>query len=148
MEILLAVLSIFLCRIGYLRLFAMAHAQGHLTEAAEQLQEVFNVDQKHLTAWSMFGQMHLEKEEWGAAQKKFERILENVDKKDSFALIALGNMYYNAKFEKKEKEERYLKLALDFYWRVLQNEPKNIYAANGTKQVPSADLFIALIASS
>ncbi len=46
-------------------------------------------------------------------------------------MLALGNLYYNAKFEKKEKEERYLKLALEFYLKVLQRDPKNIFAANG-----------------
>lgn len=29
------------------------------------------------------------------------------------------------------KEEKYLKYSFDFYWKVLQMDPSNIYAANG-----------------
>jgi hypothetical protein len=47
-----------------------------------------------------------------------------VNRHDNYSLVALGNIYYQAKFEKKEKEERYLKLALEFYWKVLQRDPK------------------------
>lgn len=30
-----------------------------------------------------------------------------------------------------EKEAKYVRLANDFYWKVLQKNPSNIYAANG-----------------
>jgi RNA polymerase-associated protein CTR9 len=74
--------------------------------------------------------MHLTKEEWQPAQKKFERILEK-DKSDAYSLLALGNIYYHAKFHNPEKEQKYLKLAYDFFWKVLTKSPANIYAANG-----------------
>lgn len=40
-------------------------------------------------------------------------------------------IYYNAKFHTAEKEAKYIRLANDFYWKVLQKNPANIYAANG-----------------
>jgi len=60
----------------------------------------------------------------------FEKILEN-DQCDLYSLLALGNIYYAAKFDKKEKEERFLKLAMSFYWKALQLDSSNIYASNG-----------------
>lgn len=89
--------------------------------------------------------MHLTKEEWQPGQKIFERILEK-DKSDPYSLLALGNIYYNAKFHNPDKvylvassevlltfykEAKYLKLAYDFYWKVLTKNPSNVYAANG-----------------
>lgn len=50
---------------------------------------------------------------------------------DHYALLALGNIFYAAKFEKKDKEDKYMKLAMDYYWRVMKDDPQNIYAANG-----------------
>lgn len=89
--------------------------------------------------------MHLSKEEWQQAQKKFEKIMEK-DRNDAYSSLSLGNVcqlgsgetnwqfsqiYYNAKFQTAEKEARYIKLANDFYWRVLNRNPANLYAANG-----------------
>jgi RNA polymerase-associated protein CTR9 len=56
----------------------MAKAKGRYNEASEWLREAFATDENHLSAWTMIGCMHLEREEWGPAQKKFERILEKV----------------------------------------------------------------------
>ena len=68
--------------------------------------------------------------QWSLAQSAFERILEQ-HPKDPYALLSLGNLYYAAKFENKEKDAKYTKLAQDFFWKALQIDPKNIFAANG-----------------
>ena len=52
--------------------------------------------------------LHLDRHEWLPAQKKFERIVQQEESlNDIYSLVALGNMYYAAKFEKKDKAERY-----------------------------------------
>jgi RNA polymerase-associated protein CTR9 len=51
------------------------------------------------------------------------------------------------------QEEKYLKLAMDFYFKVLQQDPSNIYAANGVgivfaekgKLHEAKDFFIQVI---
>eukprot|EP01112_Ceratiomyxa_fruticulosa_P010770 TRINITY_DN2864_c0_g1_i24.p1 TRINITY_DN2864_c0_g1~~TRINITY_DN2864_c0_g1_i24.p1 ORF type:complete len:1165 (-),score=325.28 TRINITY_DN2864_c0_g1_i24:196-3690(-) len=116
---------------GYLRMGCMARDKGLDETATEWYKDAFTVQTDNVAAWTLIGSMHLNKSEWQPAQKKFERVLEVADKNDAYSLLALGNIYYNAKFSNPEKEEKYLKLARDFFMRVLERFPTNIYAANG-----------------
>jgi len=57
-----------------------------------------------VSAWSLLGNLHLTKDEWLPAQKKFEYILaQQENRNDPYALLSLANIYYSAKFDKKEK---------------------------------------------
>jgi len=50
--------------------------------------------QDHPDAWSLIGNLHLAKQEWGPGQKKFERILQRpTTKDDPYSMIALGNVW-------------------------------------------------------
>ncbi|PRP77258.1 hypothetical protein PROFUN_14470 [Planoprotostelium fungivorum] len=137
----------------YLRLGAMCKSRGELVEAADWYNKAIEQDEKSTDALVMQGNLHLQKEEWQPAQKKFEKVLEK-DKHDAYANLMLGNIYYNARFEKEDRSDRYLQHAMDFYWRVLQNNPSNIYAANGValvhaeqnKQTEARDFFGELLA--
>ena len=52
------------------------------------------ISQDHPDAWSLIGNLHLAKQEWGPGQKKFERILQRpMTKDDPYSLIALGNVW-------------------------------------------------------
>lgn len=51
---------------------------------------------------ALLGNLHLQKGKLADAQKRFEKILET-DRHDLYALLSLGNIYYLAKFEKKDK---------------------------------------------
>lgn len=114
----------------------MAQAKGLLFEANEWFKDANKINEKLFDAYSLRGNLHQQKEEWFPAQKAFEKILE-IDRtvcyisyfslifsKDTYALLSMGNIYYKARKEKKEKEEKYLKLAHDFYWKVLQTDPR------------------------
>ncbi|KAL6076361.1 protein required for normal CLN1 and CLN2 G1 cyclin expression, variant 3 [Balamuthia mandrillaris] len=118
----------------YLRLGCIAREKGQIWAAGEWFKETFTIDPNHADAWSLLANLHLQQCEWIKAQKRFEHIIANSEThNDQYALLSLGNIYYIAKFEKKEKEkrERFLNHALDFYWKVLLRNPNNIYAANG-----------------
>ena len=115
----------------YLRLASISKETGQYSDAIGWIQFSFMINKNHIDSWTMLGALHLHKLEWAPAQLKFEQILKNLDKNDPYSLLALGNIYYNAKFEKKEKADRYFQLAMDFYWKVLQTHPNNVYAANG-----------------
>lgn len=80
----------------------MAKARGLIYEASEWFKDTFIVNDKQPEAWSLIGNLHMSKEEWLPAQKKFEQILEH-DRNDSYSLLSMGNIYYAAKFEKKDK---------------------------------------------
>ena len=86
----------------YLRLGCMARASGQIYEASVWFKDVFTVNDKNLDAWCLLGNLHLQKEEWLPAQKTFERIIEQ-SRTDPYAHLSLGNIYYAAKFEKKER---------------------------------------------
>lgn len=70
-------------------------------EAVEFYNDVIGNNPEDMTAWTLLGCLHLEKEEWGVAQKKFERILEKIDRNDVYSLLALGNVYFAGQFDKK-----------------------------------------------
>lgn len=61
--------------IGYLRLGCMARDKGQIYEASDWFKEAMRIDNDHPDAWSLLGNLHLAKQEWGPGQKKFERIL-------------------------------------------------------------------------
>lgn len=93
------ILNLFL---GYLRLGQMAQTRGQIYEASVWIKDAFTSNPKLPEAWALLGNLHLQKDDLLNAQKKFEKILES-DRHDVYALLSLGNIYYNAKFDKKDK---------------------------------------------
>jgi RNA polymerase-associated protein CTR9 len=72
----------------------IAKAKKQLKEACDWFKEAFVYSPDNPDAWSLLGNLHLEQEEWQQAQKKFERILDHVNKHDYYSLVALGNIFY------------------------------------------------------
>ena len=91
--------------------------------------------QEHADAWALIGNLHLVKQEWGPAQKKFERIVKNPSTKgDPYSMLSLGNVWLYALHvptRDRTKDKRNQDRALDFYSSVLRKDAKNIFAANG-----------------
>lgn len=79
---------------GYLRLGAMARDKGNFYEASDWFKEALQINQDHPDAWSLIGNLHLAKQEWGPGQKKFERILKQPStQNDTYSMLALGNVW-------------------------------------------------------
>lgn len=53
----------------------MARDKNQIYEASDWFKEALRIDTEHPDAWSLLGNLHLAKCEWGPGQKKFERIL-------------------------------------------------------------------------
>lgn len=53
----------------------MARDKGQIYEASDWFKDALRFDNEHPDAWSLLGNLHLAKMEWGPCQKKFERIL-------------------------------------------------------------------------
>ncbi len=53
----------------------MARDKNQIYEASDWFKEALRIDTEHPDAWSLLGNLHLAKLEWGPGQKKFERIL-------------------------------------------------------------------------
>eukprot|EP00940_MAST-03C_sp_MAST-3C-sp2_P000334 g334.t1 len=69
------------------------------------------------------------------AQRTYERLIkeDRSMKSDSYAHVALGNLYHGllSHCSKKEKFFQYISVSYKFFGTVLKKEPENIYAANG-----------------
>uniref|UniRef100_UPI00358F4B51 RNA polymerase-associated protein CTR9 homolog isoform X2 n=1 Tax=Myxine glutinosa TaxID=7769 RepID=UPI00358F4B51 len=119
----------------YLRLGCMARDKGNYYEASDWFKEALQINQDHPDAWSLIGNLHLAKQEWGPGQKKFERILKQAPtQNDTYSMLALGNVWLQTLHQPtrdKEKERRHQDRALAIYKQVLRNDSKNLYAANG-----------------
>ncbi|XP_076114425.1 RNA polymerase-associated protein CTR9 homolog [Mytilus galloprovincialis] len=119
----------------YLRLGCMARDRGQIYEASDWFKEALQINQDHPDAWSLIGNLHLAKQEWGPGQKKFERIIGRPQTKDdAYSLIALGNVWLQTLHQPmrdKDKEKRHQDRALAMYKQVLRNDDRNIWAANG-----------------
>lgn len=119
----------------YLRLGCMARDKGQIYEASDWFKEALQINQDHADAWSLIGNLHLAKQEWGPGQKKFERILQRPSTRDDpYSMIALGNVWLQTLHQPmrdKEKEKRHQDRALSMYKAVLRNNTRNIWAANG-----------------
>jgi RNA polymerase-associated protein CTR9 len=115
----------------FIRLGVMAKEKGVFGPAAEMFKEVFSVNKDHADTWSLLALLHLEQEEWLPAQRKLETVLKLTGHHDAYALVGLGNLYYLAKFEKRDKADRYLSEACRLYLEAIKQGPANIYAANG-----------------
>ena len=130
----------------YLRLGCMARDRGQIYEASDWFKEALQFNAEHPDAWSLIGNLHLCKQEWGPGQKKFERILKQpTTVNDSYSLIALGNIWLqmlHMPSRDKEKEKKHQERALNMYKTVLKNDPRNIWAANGVGAVLAHKGFI------
>lgn len=119
----------------YLRLGCMARDKGQIYEASDWFKEALRINNEHPDAWSLMGNLHLAKMEWGPGQRKFERVLKNPStSQDAYSLIALGNVWLQTLHQPtrdKEREKRHQERALSHYKQVLRTDPRNIWAANG-----------------
>ena len=119
----------------YLRLGCMARDLGQIYEASDWFKEALQVEKDHPDAWSLIGNLHLAKQEYGPGQKKFERILhQEATAQDTYSIVALGNVWLQTLYQPtkdKEKERRHQDRAIQMYRQALKIDPKNIYAANG-----------------
>lgn len=119
----------------YMRLGCISRDRGQIYDASEWFKESFNIDPNQPDAWSLIGNLHIAKQEYEAAQKKFERILKTPSTKgDAYSQLALGNFWLQTLSQSsldKEKRKRHQDRALLAYTRVLKQDNRNIYAANG-----------------
>ena len=98
------------------------------------------MNNEHPDAWSLMGNLHLAKNEWGPGQKKFERILNNSQtNQDCYSHIALGNVWLTtlhttAKDKQKKHQERALAMfkLVRIYWYYIL-----IHVLNGWQIMPT-----------
>lgn len=72
--------------------------------------------QDHPDAWSLIGNLHLAKQEWGPGQKKFERILKQPStQNDTYSMLALGNVWLQTLHQPTRDREK-VRVTLCGFW--------------------------------
>ncbi|KAL3681937.1 hypothetical protein R1sor_024893 [Riccia sorocarpa] len=119
---------------AHMRLAAMALARNDLVASRDLISRVLKVTENHADALSMRGTLELKADDWLKAKETYKGI-QNVDGKDSYALLALGNWNYYAAVRGERKDPKleatHFEKAKELYQRVLLQKPNNMYAANG-----------------
>uniref|UniRef100_U5EWJ6 Putative rna polymerase-associated protein ctr9 n=1 Tax=Corethrella appendiculata TaxID=1370023 RepID=U5EWJ6_9DIPT len=132
----------------YLRLGCMARDKGSIFVASDFFKSALGINKENpdINALSLLGNLHLAKMEWALGHKKFDAILERTaTSTDAYSLISLGNFWLQNLHQPnkdKEKEKKHQEKALAIYKRVLRNDPRNIWAANGIGAVLAHKGFI------
>ncbi|KAL6744373.1 hypothetical protein Aduo_017314 [Ancylostoma duodenale] len=79
--------------VSYLRLSCLARDLGHIYESSVWFKEAMSVHQNNAGSWSLIGNLHMSKNEWCPGQKKFEQVLNKMDKEDAYLWVSLGNLW-------------------------------------------------------
>lgn len=82
---------------------------------------------------AMMGYLLVKRERWSQAQIKFENIIRNVDSKDPYSRLGLGNIYFSSirpdLKQTAERMERSIQHGTNYFERVLRSDGSNVYAA-------------------
>ncbi|KAK0417353.1 hypothetical protein QR680_012959 [Steinernema hermaphroditum] len=116
-----------------MRLGCIARDKGHIYNASVFFKETMGINQTNPDSWTLIGNLHMAKNEFGPAQKKFEQIL-RICKDDTYSFVALGNVWLETLFSvnrNRENDKKNRDRALMFYSKALKLQPGNIWAANG-----------------
>ncbi|GMT18827.1 hypothetical protein PFISCL1PPCAC_10124, partial [Pristionchus fissidentatus] len=120
---------------SFLRLGCIARDRGQIYESSVWFKECMSVNQNSSDAWTLIGMLHMNKQEWQPAQKKFEHILKvQGGKDDTYSMIALGNIWLETLFNanrNKDKDKAHQDRAMQWFMKALKMQPKNMWAANG-----------------
>lgn len=80
--------------------------KGDSHNASLLFKESLSINSINPDPWTLIGNMHMCKNEWGPAQKKFEHILKLPNNEhDTYSLVALGNIWLETLFSLKTKEK-------------------------------------------
>lgn len=91
------------------------------------------LDEGNPDTWTLLANLDLCKKAYRPAKGSFERILKNIDRNDTYALIALANdrLFHARNEAKPDLKHNYYKEAVKLLDKVLREDPKNLYAAHG-----------------
>ncbi len=101
------------------------------SEAQEHFKDALGQNENCIEAWALLATAQLRQKALGPARKAFERLLQKIDRHDSYSLVALGNIYIEIARSDKKSRNDCLKRAAEFFSKALSVEPKNPYAAAG-----------------
>lgn len=119
----------------YLRLGDIMKHRGDFRGASEWFNMALKIDPENSEAWLHIANLHVMKQEFGPAQKKFEKVKNsNQECPDPYAWLSLGNIWLSllhSSGHDSAKQRKFSERCLGIYKSVLKRNPNNICAANG-----------------
>ncbi|KAJ3075185.1 hypothetical protein HK102_005657, partial [Quaeritorhiza haematococci] len=115
----------------HLRLGAIYLDGGKVNDAQDCFKDVFVMDPKYIGAWLMLGNSQNASKAYRVARKTYEKVLQDFDRHDVYALCAVGNLNLHfARSDPKQKDIHY-KRAFEFFDKALRLDNQNYCAAIG-----------------
>jgi len=109
----------------------IARSKREIYSVGEWFKEALFVNSDRTNdAWTCLANLHLDKQEWSPAQKKYELVMKQ-NRSDPYVNLQIANIFLSTSRLYPDKKLRYLKLAQDYFYSVLSRDTNNIYAANG-----------------
>ncbi|KAF0991486.1 hypothetical protein HZS_6784 [Henneguya salminicola] len=134
----------------YLRQGCIARNRGDFREASDWFNMALKVDAENSEAWLNIANLHFTKNEFGPAQKKFEKVMSmSLDRNnpDIYACLSIANIWLcmlNSSLNDPEKKKKFSERCLTIYKNVLKKDCKNICAANGIGCVLAYNSYISM----
>ena len=122
---------------AYVRLALLAKQKGDYVKALEYARTAIHSEQKPIIALCLKGALEAELGESVKALETFNRVIMEHSHHDLYALVAMGNLYYDLAIKSKEElhYEEKLKRSLQYFLKVLSLDEYNAYAASGVGMV-------------
>ena len=120
-----------------LRLGIIAKKKGDYTKALEFTRTAITNDKKPINALCQKGALEAELGEIRKALETFNKVIMEHSHHDIYALLAMGNQYYESALTSKENYEINLKRAVQYFLKVISLDEYNCYAAIGVGMILS-----------
>ena len=114
-----------------LRLGILARTRGDYTKALEYTRTAISNDKKPINALCQKGSLEAELGEVKKALETFNKVIMQYSHHDIYALLAMGNQYYESALTSKEGLENNLKRAVQYFLKVISLDEYNCFAAIG-----------------
>lgn len=116
-----------------MRLGWIAEKTGKLSDAIAIYKECTKIDEANADVYTCIGNLEFKKKQYRNAKHAFEKILKNINEKDIYSMLALGNERLESGRGEQKADARngFYKEAFKSFERVIRKQPACIYAANG-----------------
>ncbi|KAG9298342.1 hypothetical protein G9A89_002830 [Geosiphon pyriformis] len=122
---------------AHLRIAAIHEDNIDWNEAAEIYDTILRHDESNINVRIALGRHYIKRGKSREGRQCFEKVLQHFDRHNIYSLLSLGSFWLNVareemkKPDQAEERKRIYNKALEFFKKVLQLEPKSIWAANG-----------------
>nr|KAJ3422192.1 protein required for normal CLN1 and CLN2 G1 cyclin expression [Polyrhizophydium stewartii] len=108
-----------------------SYVDGKIENALQHFADALAIDDRNVRAWSLVAKAHITNKMARLARKAFEKILQEIDKYDTYALCHTGNICLRFARSDPKQCDIHCKRAVEFFTKALRQDTRNVYAATG-----------------